>query len=66
MIDPNKHGVFNKGKQLKPNWGMLLVLILGCYIWYNIFVHGLFLTLVWIVIGSAIIGIVLKLMEERW
>ncbi len=43
------------------NWGLIGVVILGIAIWYSIFTIGFFITLCWIVIISAIIGLWLRL-----
>ena len=47
------------------NWGMIGIIILNTIIWYSIFTNGFFTTLIWVVIGAAIVGIILKLKEMR-
>tara|TARA_Y100001938_G_scaffold118242_1_gene163377 strand:+ start:375 stop:554 length:180 start_codon:yes stop_codon:yes gene_type:complete len=49
----------------KLNWGMVGILILNALIWYSVFTNGFFTTLIWVVIGAAIIGIIIKLKEMR-
>ena len=43
------------------NWGMIGVGIGSIVIWYSIFAFGFFITLCWLVIISAIIGLWLRL-----
>ena len=47
------------------NWGMIGVGIGGILIWYSIFTFGFFNTIIWLVIISAVIGIIIKLKENR-
>ena len=43
------------------NWGIISVLILSIFVWYGIFTVGLFTTMMWLIIVSAIIGIILNM-----
>ena len=61
MLDPNKHGVYNEESTMRPNWGMIVVLIIGIVFWTNMWFNGFFSSIMWIVISSAIVGIILKL-----
>ena len=45
----------------EKNYGMLGVLILMIPIWYSIFTNGLFLTITWLIVLSAIVGLWLRL-----
>tara|TARA_B100000073_G_C23464296_1_gene464718 strand:- start:259 stop:471 length:213 start_codon:yes stop_codon:yes gene_type:complete len=69
MLDPNKHGVFNKegymnDRRLKQVvW--LSMFVINALVWYSIFTNGFFITITWLVIVSAIAGIILKLKENR-
>ena len=68
MLDPNKHGVYNKegymsdGRIKQITW--LSMLVINFLIWYSIFTNGFFLTLTLIIILSAIVGIIIKLKEN--
>jgi len=69
MLDPNKHGVYNKegymsnGKLKQLTYVGLITGTIG--IWYSIFTNGFFITTTWLIIVTAIIGIILKLKENR-
>ena len=43
------------------NWGMIGVIILTVLIWYSIFTIGFFVTLMWLIVISAIVGLWLRL-----
>ena len=43
------------------NWGMIGIIILNTFIWYSIFTNGFFITVTWVIILSAIIGLWLRL-----
>ena len=68
MIDPNKHGIYNKEGYDMSNrritqitWiGMLVVSIV---IWYSIIMNGIFTTLLPIVGITIIAGLIIKLKE---
>ena len=48
------------------NWGILIVLILTILLWYSIFTIGFLVTLTWLIIIAAIIGIIIRLYENRY
>ena len=48
-------------KNMKPNWGMIVIGILTILIWYSIFTIGFFITLIWLIVISAIIGLYFRL-----
>ena len=68
MLDPSKHGVFNKegymseGKIKQITW--LSLFIFNALVWYSIFTNGFFITITWVIILSAIAGIIIKLKEN--
>jgi len=68
MLDPNKHGVYNKEgymsdiKSKQLTYVGLIIFTIG--IWYSIFTNGLFITITWLIILSAITGIIIKLKEN--
>ena len=68
MLDPNKHGVFNKegymseGKIKQITW--LSMFVVNALIWYSIFTNGFFITITWVIVFSAIAGIIIKLKEN--
>ena len=45
--------------------GMIGLILSNTLIWYSIYTNGLFITITWIVILSAIVGIIIKLKENR-
>ena len=49
------------------DWTKLLVwvglLIGGVVVWYSIFTNGFFITLIWLIVISAIVGLVMRLKE---
>ena len=47
------------------NWGMISIIIMNTFIWYSIFTNGFLVTLIWLIVLSAIIGITVKLWEMR-
>ena len=61
MVDPNKHGVYNKNKIVKPNWGMIGVLSLGIGFWTSVWFNGFFITTTWLIVISAIFGMWFRL-----
>ena len=46
------------------NWSMLVILLMSVGIWYSIFTNGFFITITWVIILSAIAGIIIKLKEN--
>ena len=46
------------------NWLMIGFIIITILVWYCVFEYGFFTTLLWLVIGSCIVGLILKLKEE--
>ena len=69
MLDPNKHGVYNKEKKVidfsRFNWGIIGILIGTILVWWSIFSNGFFTTLIWLVVIACVIGIIIKLKEMR-
>ena len=66
MLDPNKHGVFDKKRKRRPNWPMIAILCTAVLIWYLIFSIGFFKSMAWIMVGTGVIALYFKLKEERW
>jgi hypothetical protein len=46
------------------NWGFIGIMSATIGVWYSIFTNGFFITVMWLVIVSSIIGIILKTIEE--
>ena len=70
MIDPNKHGIYNKEGYNMSNrritqitWIGMIVVSIG--IWYSIITNGLLTTLLPVVGLSIIVGLIIKLREYR-
>ena len=60
MID-NEHDEINLSR-------LFTYLVIGagtCYVWYSIFTAGFFITIIWLIIISAIIGICIKMWDMR-
>ena len=53
----------SEGKIKQITWISLFVI--NTLIWYSIFTNGFFITITWVVILSAIVGIIIKLKEMR-
>ena len=68
MLDPNKHGVYNKEGYMSDDRirqiGWISIFILNALIWYSIFTNGFFITITWVIVFSAIAGIIIKLKEN--
>ena len=48
----------------RMNW-VWIVMILGTIgVWYSVFINGLFITVMGLIIGSSIAGIIIKLRED--
>ena len=50
MLDPNKHGIYNKENGMKPNWGMIGILLTGIGFWTNVWFNGIFSSIMWLII----------------
>jgi hypothetical protein len=55
--------MMSNGRLTQLTW--LSIMILNTMIWYSVFTNGFFITLIWIMIISAIVGIIIKLKETR-
>ena len=49
---------------MKPNWGMIGILLTTIVFWYNVFTNGFFISVLWLIIFSAIVGLILRLKGE--
>ena len=49
----------------KFNWGMIGVVLVGIIFWINVWFNGLFSSVIWLIIIAAIVGIIIKLKENR-
>jgi len=52
--------------ELNINWSMITIIALGIGFWYSIFSNGFFQTIIWLIIISALIGIIIKVYEQPW
>ena len=50
---------------MKPNWGIMGVFVIGILFWTNVWFNGLFISTMELIIVSAIVGIIIKLKENR-
>ncbi len=53
-------------KQMKPNWGMIGVLLIGIGFWTNVWFNGFWWSLFWLIMLSVVAGIWLKIKEDRY
>ena len=51
---------------MRVNWGMIGILSLTVIIWYGILCWSVWKTLLAIVLGASVCGIILKLKENRY
>jgi len=42
----------------------LSMFVINTLIWYSIFTNGFFITITWVIVLSAIVGIIIKLKEN--
>ena len=52
------------GKEL--NWGMIIILLLNAYYWVNVYWYGFFIHTIVTIIVAAVIGIIMRLRENRY
>ena len=52
------------GKELI--WGMILILLLNAYYWVNVYWYGFFIPTIVTIIVAAVIGIIMRLRENRY
>jgi uncharacterized membrane protein len=43
------------------NWGMVAVGILSILVWYSIFTIGFWITVIWLIVVAAIVGLWIRL-----
>ena len=48
-------------EELKPNWGMIGVFVIGILFWANVWFNGLFISVMELIIISAVVGLWLRL-----
>ena len=49
---------------MKPNWGMIGVLLTGILFWTNVWYNGLFSSVMFAIIVGAMIGIFLRVTDR--
>ena len=47
------------------NWGMIGIWIIAIIFWINVWINGLFSSVMWLIIISAVVGIIFKLKEDN-
>ena len=52
------------GKEL--NWGMIIILLLNAYYWVNVYWYGFFIPTIVTIIVAAVVGIIMRLRENRY
>ena len=48
------------------NWGMIIILLLNAYYWVNVYWYGFFIPTIVTIIVAAVIGIIMRLRENRY
>tara|TARA_B100000131_G_C18018521_1_gene573546 strand:+ start:655 stop:810 length:156 start_codon:yes stop_codon:yes gene_type:complete len=51
---------------MKPNWGIIAILLIGLLFWTSVFIYGIFKAVTILIICSAIAGLIIKLKENRY
>tara|TARA_B100000902_G_C26856580_1_gene690917 strand:+ start:242 stop:409 length:168 start_codon:yes stop_codon:yes gene_type:complete len=49
---------------MKPNWGIIAVLIITISFWTNVWFNGFFSSIMWLIIVTSVLTIILKLKGE--
>jgi len=47
------------------NWGIIFIILATSFIWYGIFKIGFWHTILWIILGAILGGIILKIKEKK-
>jgi len=56
----------NRGRLMRPNWPMIILLGLNAYYWVCVWKYGFLLPTIWTIVIAAVIGLVLRVMENRY
>ena len=43
------------------NWGLIGLLILNAIFWFSVFTYGFFVSIMWTIVGAAIVGLWFRL-----
>tara|TARA_Y100001963_G_scaffold118870_1_gene165703 strand:+ start:1535 stop:1708 length:174 start_codon:yes stop_codon:yes gene_type:complete len=43
------------------NFGLVIILILNAVFWFSVFIYGFFISLMWTIVGAAIVGLWFRL-----
>ena len=43
------------------NFGLVIILILNAVFWFSVFTYGFFVSLMWSIVGAAIVGLWFRL-----
>ena len=54
------------GCMMNINWPIIGILLGTVLIWWSIFTNGFIITMVWILVIGATLGLIIKLMENRY
>tara|TARA_Y100000401_G_scaffold85702_1_gene70981 strand:+ start:178 stop:345 length:168 start_codon:yes stop_codon:yes gene_type:complete len=50
----------------RPNWPMIILLLLNAFYWVCVWHFGFLLPTIWTIVIAAVIGLVLRVMENRY
>jgi len=64
---PIKKQIYMEGGYMldRINWGMIGIIIMNTFIWYSIFTNGFMITLIWLIIVGAVVGISINVRDWR-
>ena len=48
------------------NWGMIILLSLNAFYWVNVYWYGFFIPTIVTIVIAAVIGIIMRLRENRY
>ena len=51
---------------MRPNWPMIILLTLNASYWVCVWNYGFLLPTIWTIVIAAVVGLVLRLMENRY
>ncbi len=56
--------ILKDGREL--NWGLIIILLLNAYHWVNVYWYGFFLPNIVTIIVAAVVGIIMRIRENRY
>ena len=56
----------NRGELMKVNWPMIILLTLNASYWVCVWNYGFLLPTIWTIVIAAVVGLILRVMENRY